>query len=137
MLFLWISGAAGASALGFFPCAVVAAIVVSYAQSIYMHPRLTRQGAPRTQAPRGCVGVWPQPLGSQAQVKVQLKKFHYPMGAKGELLGPGHNQGRRQATQGAEEKDKWVWVAAPTAHVKEYITKSRRGSWVVFLTENY
>ena len=38
-----------------------------------MHPRLTRQGAPRTQAPRGCVGVWPQPLGSQAQVKVQLK----------------------------------------------------------------
>ena len=87
--------------------------VVSYAQSIYMHPRLTRQGAPRTQAPRGCVGVWPQPLGSQAQVKVQLKKFHYPMGAKGELLGPGHHKGRRRATQGAEEKDKWVWQRRP------------------------
>ena len=34
---------------------------------------LTRQGSPRTQAPRGFVGVWPQPLGSQAQVKVQLE----------------------------------------------------------------
>ena len=81
-------------------------LVVPYAKSVYMHPGLTRQGAPRTQAPRGCVGVWPQPLGSQAQVEVQLKKFHYPMGAKGELLGPGHHQGRSQATQGAEEKDK-------------------------------
>ena len=88
-------------------------VCVSYAQSVYMHPQLTRQGAPRTQAPRGCVGVWPQPLGSQAQVKVQLKKFHYPMGAKGELLGPGHHKGRRQATQGAEEKDKWVWQRRP------------------------
>ena len=47
--------------------------VVPYAQSIYKHPQLTRQGAPRTQAPRGCVGVWPQPLGSQAQVEVQLE----------------------------------------------------------------
>ena len=27
--------------------------VVSDAQSVHMHPRLTRQGAPRTQAPRG------------------------------------------------------------------------------------
>ena len=33
----------------------------------------TRQGAPRTQAPHGCVGGWPQPLGSQAQVMVQLE----------------------------------------------------------------
>ena len=80
---------------------------------VYMHPRLTRQGAPRTQAPRGCVGVWPQPLGSQAQVKAQMKKFHYPMGAKGELLEPGHHQGRHQATQGAEEKGKWVWQRHP------------------------
>ena len=31
--------------------------VVPYAQSIYKHPQLTRQGAPRTQASRGCVGV--------------------------------------------------------------------------------
>ena len=61
------------------------------------------------EAPEGGVGVWPQPLGSQAQVKVQLKKFQYPMGAKGELLGPVHHKGSRQATQGAEEKDKWVW----------------------------
>ena len=37
------------------------------------------------EASEGGVGVWPQPLGSQAQVKVQLKKFQYPMGAKGEL----------------------------------------------------
>ena len=65
------------------------------------------------EAPEGGVGVWPQPLGSQAQVKVQLKKFHYPMGAKGELLGPGHHKGRRRATQGAEEKDKWVWQHSP------------------------
>jgi len=84
-----------------------------------MHPRLTRQGAPRTQAPRGCVGVWPQPLGSQAQVKVQLEKFHYPMGAKGELLGPGHHKGRRRATQGAEEKDKWVWQRRPPTWAAE------------------
>ena len=55
------------------------------------------------------MGVWPQPLVTQAQVKVQLEKFQYPMGAKGELLGPGHRQGRPLATQGAEEKDKWVW----------------------------
>ena len=34
-----------------------ATLAVPYAQSIYKHPRLTRQGAPRTQAPRGCVGV--------------------------------------------------------------------------------
>ena len=59
-------------------------------------------------APEDGVGVWPQPLGSQAQVKAQLEKFHYPMGAKGGLLGPGHHQGRPLATQGAEEKDKWV-----------------------------
>ena len=38
--------------------------VVSYAKSIYMHPRLTRQGAPRTQAPRGCVGLVPLTLGN-------------------------------------------------------------------------
>ena len=50
--------------------------------------------------------MWPQPLGSQAQVKVQLKKFHYPMEAKGGLLGPGHHKGRRRATQEAEKKDK-------------------------------
>jgi hypothetical protein len=84
-----------------------------------MHPRLTRQGAPRTQAPRGCVGVWPQPLGSQAQLKVQMKKFHYPMGAKGEPLEPGHHKGRRQATQGAEEKDKWVWQRRPPTWAAE------------------
>ena len=60
-------------------------------------------------APEGGVGAWPQPLGSQAQVKVQLKKSHYPMGAKGELLVPGHHKRRRRATQGGEEKDKWVW----------------------------
>ena len=53
-------------------------------------------------------GVWPQPLGSQAQVKVQLEKFHYPQGAKGGLLVPGHHKGCLQATQGAEEKDEWV-----------------------------
>ena len=64
-------------------------------------------------APEGGVGVWPQPLETQAQVKVQLEKFHCPMGAKGELLGPGHHQGRRQATQGAEEKEKWVWQRHP------------------------
>ena len=64
-------------------------------------------------APEGGVGVWPQPSGSQAQVKVQLKKFHCPMEAKWELLGPGHHKGRRQATQEAEEKDKWVWQSRP------------------------
>ena len=46
-------------------------------------------------------------------MKVQLEKFHYPMGAKGELLVPGHHQGRRRATQGAEEKGKWVWQRRP------------------------
>ena len=45
------------------------------------------------EAPEGGVGVWPQPLGAQVQVKVQLEKFHYPKWAKGELLGPGHHQG--------------------------------------------
>ena len=35
------------------------------------------------------MGVWPQPLETQAQAKVQLEKFQYPTGAKGELLGPG------------------------------------------------
>ena len=65
------------------------------------------------EAPEGGVGVWPQPLGSQAQVKVQLKKFHCPMGAKGGLLGPGHHKGRRQAIQEAEEKDKRVWQSRP------------------------
>ena len=60
-------------------------------------------------APEGGVGLWPQPLGSQAQVKAQLNKLHYPMGAKGELLGPGRHKGSRRATQGAEGKDKWVW----------------------------
>ena len=59
-------------------------------------------------APEGGMGVWPQPLKTQAQDKVQLEKFQYPMGAKGELLGPGHRQGRPLATPGAEEKDKWV-----------------------------
>ena len=67
------------------------------------------------EAPEGGVGVWPQPLRSQAQVKVQLKKFHCPMGAKWELLGPGHHKGRRQATQGAGKGQ--VGVAAPLAHV--------------------
>ena len=57
--------------------------------------------------------MWPQSLGSQAQVKAQLKKFHYPMGAKGGLLVPGHHKGRRRATQGAEEKDKRVWQRRP------------------------
>ena len=65
------------------------------------------------EAPEGRVGVWPQPLGAQTQVEVQLEKFHCPMGAKGELLGPGHHQGHRRATQGAEEKDKWVWQRRP------------------------
>jgi hypothetical protein len=46
-------------------------------------------------------------------VEVQLEKFHYPMEAKWELLGPGHHKGRRQAAQGAEEKDKWVWQRRP------------------------
>ena len=59
------------------------------------------------------MGVWPQPLETQAQAKVQLEKFQYPMGAKGELLGPGHRQGRPLATPGAEEKDKWVWQRHP------------------------
>ena len=58
--------------------------------------------------------MWPQPLGTQAQVEVQLEKYHYPMGAKGELLGPGRHKGRRQAIQGAEEKDKWVWQRRPS-----------------------
>ena len=35
-----------------------------------------------------------------------MKKFHYPKGAKEELLVPGHHKERRRATQGAEEKDK-------------------------------
>ena len=65
------------------------------------------------EAPEGGVGVWPQPLGTQAQVKVQFDKSHCPMGAKGGLLGHGHHQGRRWATQGAEEKDKWVWQRRP------------------------
>ena len=60
-------------------------------------------------APEGGVRVWPQPLGSQAQVKAQLKKYHCPMEAKWELLGPGHHKGRPLATQGAEEEDRWVW----------------------------
>ena len=68
------------------------------------------------EAPEGGVGVWSQPLGTQAQVKVQLEKFHCPMGAKEELLGPGHHQGSRRATQGAEEKDKWVWQRRLTVH---------------------
>ena len=63
-------------------------------------------------APEGGMGVWPQPLETQAQAKVQLGKFQYPMGAKGELMGPGHHQGRPLATPGAEEKDKWVWATA-------------------------
>ena len=42
-------------------------------------------------APEGGVGVWPQPLGSQAQVKVQMKKFHYPMGANDPSLGCAHS----------------------------------------------
>ena len=71
------------------------------------------------EAPEGGVGVWPKPLGTQAQVKVQLKKFHYPMEAKWELLGPDHHQGRRQATQGAEEKDKWVWQRRPPTWAAE------------------
>ena len=61
------------------------------------------------EAPEGGVGVWPQPLGSQAQVKVQLKKYHYPMEAKWELLRPRHHKRRPLATQGAEEGDKWEW----------------------------
>ena len=65
------------------------------------------------EAPEGGVGVWPQPLGTQAQVKVQLKKFHYPMGAKGGLLVPGHHKGRRRATHGAEERSKWMWQCRP------------------------
>ena len=32
-------------------------------------------------APEGGVGVWPQPLETQAQVKVQLEKFQYTMGS--------------------------------------------------------
>ena len=59
-------------------------------------------------APGGGVGMWSQPLGSQVQVKVQLEKLQYPKWAKGGLLGPGHHQGRRRATQEAEENDKWV-----------------------------
>ena len=39
------------------------------------------------EAPEGGVGVWPQPLGSHAQVKAQLEKFHYPKGAKEKLPG--------------------------------------------------
>jgi len=35
------------------------------------------------------------------------------MGARGELLGPDHHKGRRRATQGAEEKDRWVWQRRP------------------------
>ena len=46
-------------------------------------------------------------------MKVQLEKFHYPTGAKGELLVPGHHKGRHRATQGAEEKEKWVWQRCP------------------------
>ena len=65
------------------------------------------------EAPEGGVGVWPQPLGTQAQVKVHFEKFHYPKGARGELLGPGHHKGRRRATQGAGEKDKWVRQRLP------------------------
>ena len=80
------------------------------------------------QAPRGCVGVWLQPLGSQAQVEVQMDKSHYPKGAKGELLGPGHHKGRRRATRGAEEKDKWVWQRRPPMWAESC---SSRGHWGV------
>ena len=62
-------------------------------------------------APEGGVGVWPQPLGSQAQVKVQFKKFHCPMEDGGEMgsAEAWPPQGAPPVTQGAEEKDKWVW----------------------------
>jgi len=42
-----------------------------------------------------------------------MEKFHYPKGAKGGLLGPGHHKGRRRATQWAEEKDTWVRQRRP------------------------
>ena len=50
------------------------------------------------------MGVWPQPPGSQAQVKAQLKKYHCPTEAKWELLGPRQHKRRPLATQGAKEK---------------------------------
>ena len=63
------------------------------------------------EAPEGEVGVWPQPPGSQAQVKVQLKKYHCPMEAKWELLGPRQHKRRPLATQGAEEEDSSIVVS--------------------------
>ena len=71
---------------------------------------LTRMGPWREQeAPEGRSGGVAAATGSQAQVKAQLKQSHYPMEAKWELLGADHHKGRRQATQGTEEKYKWVW----------------------------
>ena len=50
-------------------------------------------------------------LGSRSSPSTSFELLR--VGAKGELLGPGHHQGRPLATQGAEEKDKWVWQRRP------------------------
>ena len=67
-------------------------VVVSYAQSLYMHPQLTRQGSPRTQAPRGCVGV-AAATGISGTGEGPVGKVPLPHGGKGGTAGAWPPQG--------------------------------------------
>ena len=67
----------------------------------------------RTEGARGRSGSVAAAIWISGTGEGPVEKSHRPMGAKGELLGPGHHQERPLATQGAEEKDKWAWQRRP------------------------